>query len=172
MLCQHCHINPATTIYKQVINGKAEVIHLCDDCSQQMGIHSEWASGFPSFHLNDIFSEFFNNTGMRNEIQNNICKKCGTTLKEITSTGNLGCDECIRTFEKELTPLIRKIHGNAAHSGKIPNSAGAELKRKAKISEMKSQLDRAVETQNFEEAAKLRDQIQQLEKQGQVNKHE
>lgn len=170
MLCQHCRMNPATTIYKQLVNGKPEVLHLCDTCAEKIGLQNDFMEGFSAFPLNDFFSEFFNSARIQGQPKNTVCKKCGTALKEITSTGNLGCDECIRTFEKELTPLVLKIHGNAVHSGKIPNSAGWELKRKGKISELKAELDTAVEAQNFEKAAKLRDEIQQL--QGQVKGNE
>ncbi len=75
----------------------------------------------------------------------------------------MGCQECYKYFGNELRPVIRKIQGSTAHSGKIPKRSGSDLARKRQIAQYKSELMRAIETEAFERAAELRDKIKELE---------
>ena len=89
-----------------------------------------------------------------------------TISPEFMDSGKLGCDECYRTFYRELAPSIEKIHGKAAHSGKVPRSAGAVLQNRRKAEQLKAELAQAIREENFEKAAGLRDQIKALESEG------
>jgi protein arginine kinase activator len=87
------------------------------------------------------------------------CPACGIRLGELSQTGRVGCPECYRHFSERLTPYIRRVHGPAAHAGRIPKSAGEHLHRKRRLVELKSALQEAVSRQEFEKCAELRDEI-------------
>ena len=86
------------------------------------------------------------------------------TFQDIVRTGRVGCAECYRTFYHQLLPVIRKLHGETVHRGKTPGGALPQmLQQKELAAQKKELLQRAIELENFEEAAVLRDEIRQLE---------
>lgn len=94
------------------------------------------------------------------------CPSCGITLRGISQTGRVGCPECYRYFAERLTPYIRRVHGPAAHTGRIPKSAGEHLYQKRRLAELQSTLKEAIERQEFERCAALRDEISALKGEG------
>ena len=80
-------------------------------------------------------------------------------FEQFRKIGRLGCRECYKQFSDELVPILRRIHGNTVHNGKVPKRAGVELRITRQIQQLKSKLQKAVEVENFEEAARLRDRI-------------
>jgi len=94
----------------------------------------------------------------------NACPLCGATPNDIASTGRAGCPQCYATFRQLFAPIIRRIHGSATHTGSIPSSAGEVLKRQRRMETLKAELQTAVAAQEYEKAAKLRDEIRGLEK--------
>jgi protein arginine kinase activator len=92
------------------------------------------------------------------------CTFCSTTLREFRNSGRLGCMHCYGTFEQSLRELLRKIHGTARHAGvRYEPPAPALLERSSTLGELRERLRRAVETEQFELAASIRDQIKGLE---------
>lgn len=159
MICSNCGKNNATTTVKQTINGQTSIMYLCSDCASKL--HTGWISN-PFFNTSSLFSGLFNQQEFTKRQQEACCPHCGATLRQILSTGHLGCSGCVQAFKQDLLPIIRKIHGNAAHTGKVPQSAPVELKNKRQIEMLEQKLSSAVQSQQFEEAATLRDQIKQL----------
>ncbi len=92
----------------------------------------------------------------------NPCPACGITLAEISQTGRAGCPDCYSHFSERLTPYIRRVHGPAAHTGRIPRSAGTHIAQKRRLTELREQLNAAIGRQEFEQCAKLRDEIAAL----------
>ncbi len=165
MLCQNCGKNEATTHIKQIINGDMAESHLCSDCAAHLG----YSDMFSGFSLN--FSELFG--GLLGDMMPSIsagnsprCKKCGTSFEEIAQSGKVGCAECYRTFYDRLLPSIQRIHGKIKHSGKTISPTPAEPKtetKEEKIQKLKNAMNDAVAKQEFEEAAKIRDELKALE---------
>lgn len=178
MLCQACGKNPATTHVKTIINGELTEYSLCADCAQKMG----YGNLFPGFGMNvgSLLSSFFGpqiSSSPSLEVQR--CPGCGSSFEDIARAGRVGCAECYHTFYDRLLPSIQKIHGNTKHCGKHPS--GSMLKVKPEeglqvmienkvpsgetlLEEKRRLMKEAVEAQNFEEAAKLRDEIKELER--------
>lgn len=165
MLCQNCGKNEATTHIKQIVNGDMAESHLCSDCANHLG----YTDMFSGFNLN--LSEFFG--GLLGDMlpslkQGNVkrCEKCGCSFDDIVRDGKVGCADCYRTFYDKLLPSIQRIHGKINHTGKIGTGVNEKEKietAEEKIAKLKSQMDEAVKTQNFELAAQLRDEIKALE---------
>ncbi|MCM1364462.1 MAG: UvrB/UvrC motif-containing protein [Faecalibacterium sp.] len=166
MLCQNCSKREATTHIKRVVNGEATETHLCHECAQSLGYNGL----FNNFSLSipNIFSSFFGDssfalTGARTE----RCEKCGCSFDDIVRTGMVGCADCYEKFFDKLLPSIQRIHGKSKHAGKIPDIQTEKkvIKEKTteeKIAELEVQMQKAIESQNFEQAAIIRDQIKEL----------
>lgn len=97
-------------------------------------------------------------------VSSNRCPKCGMSWVDFRQKGRLGCSECYETFTKELQPIINQLQGSLEHKGKIPVQQGKEIAIQRKITILRNDLQRMVNEQNFEEAARIRDQIREMEK--------
>lgn len=91
------------------------------------------------------------------------CPVCGASFDDITRSGKVGCAECYRTFYENLAPMLQRLHGGATHCGKVPGYSLAPSRPAGQLSVMRRALREAIDTQNFEYAATLRDQIRMLE---------
>lgn len=161
MKCQQCGINTATTHIKTVVNGEFEEYMLCPECAKKMGytsIFNDFTSDF-----NNLLGSFFTNA-LPARTQATRCPVCGSTYTEIAKCGQVGCAKCYETFEQELLPSIKRMHGNTTHCGKKSEQNKApKAPEKSKLDELKKKLNKAVDEQEFEQAAKLRDEIKALE---------
>ena len=167
MLCEKCGKNLATTHIKTSINGVVESHHLCSQCA-------EMSAGVPSqFGLEDLLGSFFGETVkvLPHADKRKRCDGCGMCFDDIVQSGRVGCDKCYSTFLEPLLPSLQRMHGKAYHAGKKPRpAADAAPTREQELDSLRDQLKAAIAAEQFEEAAKLRDQIKDLEKE--ENKHE
>jgi len=177
MLCQNCGRNEVSAHIKRVINGEAAEMSLCGECAAQLG-YGDLFSGFGS-SFGDFFKSFFSDAAPQLGASVVRCGKCGSSWNDITRDGRAGCADCYRTFYDRFQPSLQRIHGRIKHSGKvsgeIPHTEkdsgtadGANTERETrleKISALKKRQDEAVAEQDFELAAKLRDEIRDLDKQ-------
>ena len=159
MLCKNCGLRPATTHIKKIINGKVEEYHLCSECAAKLNV-----SSFDPFDWSEIWGSFFGSklppdsgAGQKK------CKSCGVSFSEIAKSGRLGCPDCYDTFYDELLPSLRKMHGKTKHVGRAPGAAVEDNTTENEIIDLKSQLDTAIEQENYEQPAVLRDKIRELE---------
>ncbi len=163
MLCENCSSREATTHIKKVENGHATQMNLCGECAKNLG-YGDLFSDF-GFSLRDLFSNIFGDSSLMLADKSERCDKCGSTFNDIVKTGYVGCSECYRRFYDRLLPSIQRIHGKALHSGKTPVNIRCEETRltgEELISRLSLQMEEAVKSQNFEEAAALRDRINSL----------
>ncbi len=162
MLCENCGKREATTHIKHVENGEARQLDLCSECAASLGYDDIF--GDFGFNLSELFTNFFGDNTARLPDKTVRCEKCGSSFNDIVKTGKVGCAECYRTFYNKLLPSIRRIHGKASHSGKTPANL-KEIKKPTKedtIKRLSDEMQSAVDTQDFEQAAVLRDRIKQL----------
>ena len=139
--------------YQENINGKKAEYDLCEACANKMQLPD--FSGFsldPLWMTPKLFRE-----------QETGCPVCGLTLREFSKGGKFGCGACYQAFSRQVPSLLQGIHGHTRHTGKIPKRSGKKLRVKTKLEELKAQMNQAVAEQNFELAAKLRDEIKGLE---------
>ena len=168
MLCQNCKKNEATTHIKRVLNGEATESHLCHTCAQSLG-YTNFFDDF-SFNMPSLFAGLFNDTlPAIGTAYTERCEKCGSSFDDIVKSGYVGCAECYEKFYDKLLPSIQRIHGKARHSGKKPavTAVKEEVKPKEKskdeiIADYEKDMQKAVNEQNFEQAAIIRDEIKKL----------
>ena len=171
MLCEKCNQREATAHIRQNINGVQSEMHLCENCAAEISgkfeneygkLFSDFGFGIDSM-LGSIFGQDFVSENLLSD-NSERCPMCGTSLSAIRKTGNAGCSKCYEVFRSQFVPLISRIHGKTVHNGRIPASAEANISVKSHIEELEKELKNAVETQQFENAAKIRDQLNELRK--------
>ena len=132
----------ATVHFSQTVNGEHREYYLCPSCAAM--------EGFVGDSLFSIFSMPYKTT------QKTHCPSCGTTLDFYENNGRFACSECYNAFSDSLDVMLKKMQGSNRHKGDM-SSAPSE------IDSLKSKLKQAIEIENFEEAARLRDEIKRLE---------
>lgn len=166
MKCQKCQKNEANTHIKKVVNGEYTEYMLCSECAHAMGYDNVFSLEMPDM-FGGLLQSFFGGA-LPARSGASRCPVCGSTYGDITNTGKVGCANCYDAFFEELLPSIKRIHGNTKHCGKAPDSIEyTEVKTKAELmdetAKLKEQLKKAIEEQNFELAATLRDKIKEKE---------
>jgi len=161
MLCDICGKKPATVHLTEIIDGQMNELHLCEDCAHQKSIQME-----QQFGLSELLGGLaeFEKPSTDKEAANPQCPKCGLTFADFKKIGKLGCADCYRAFHRYLAPLLKRIHGSSAHCGKTPHRESKVSKRKPDLKELRLRLQKAIELEAFEEAARIRDQIKEMEK--------
>ena len=160
MLCQNCKRNDATTHLKRIFNGETAEVHLCSACALALGVQDA-VSAFSVLGEMQGNAPASNSTG-REGFRALRCETCGFSFDDIMRTGMPGCPDCYRVFSRRLRPVITKIHGRGQYLGKVPVSANEEIMRNKVIDGLKERLNKAIDEQNFELAAVLRDEIKKL----------
>ncbi len=163
MKCQKCQKNEAVVHFTEIINGTKTETYLCKSCSDLnagFSFSSPFDLDFGSFFQSVIGGEENFSNHLKAPL---VCKVCKSTLKDIQTSGRLGCSECYNTFRNELIRPLKEIHGSSQHVGKIPKRIGKVIKESDKIEKLKIELNQAVLSENFEKAANLRDIIRSLE---------
>lgn len=165
MLCESCHQNEATVHLTQVVDGKAEKFHLCEACAAQKGIdvHAE------PMDLSGVMASLKEQLGHLKAARDDsqapgaaVCPACGLTRTEILKKGRLGCDRCYEMFAAEMLPVILSLQHSDQHLGKVPRRSSARMKTTVEQARLRRELDKAVAGENYELAARLRDQIKAL----------
>ena len=165
MLCDVCHKNEASVHLTEIINDKVMKLNLCEECAMKKSAEME-----EHFGLGELLAgltEFGESVkGPTRGAVKIKCPNCGLTYSDFKRRGRLGCSECYNTFQSKLIPLLKRIHGSEHHVGKVPMRApkGIKIETVSKLQELRLKLKRVIEVEEFEEAAKLRDQIRELEK--------
>ncbi|WP_227764060.1 UvrB/UvrC motif-containing protein [Zhaonella formicivorans] len=167
MLCQECKKRPATVHITKIINNDKTQISLCEECAS--AYHQQLSSAFePNFSINKFLAGLLNyDHGIEAGAKTvrNVCPQCGQSYAYFSQTGKLGCDRCYETFEESLVPLLRRVHGTQVHKGKVPKRTGGSIRLRKELQDLKSKLQELIRREEFEEAAKVRDRIRELEKQ-------
>ncbi len=168
MKCQKCQVREATNHITEIINGKKQELHLCQECAAKSEEFQEMKAGF-DFGIGDFLGGIFggkqkslsSEAAFKNET---VCPACGMPFEDFVRKGRLGCGECYSVFRSRLDRPLRQIHGTCEHMGKVPSRMGGTLQIGRQISKLENELSAAVLKQEFEKAAELRDKINELKK--------
>lgn len=167
MVCENCGEREAVIHLTQIVDNSVTTTHLCEACAAEKGV--ETGGSVAKFPLGDFLASLGKGEGGASGLDL-ACPACGATLANFRETGRLGCAQCYVTFEAHLRDLLRRLHGSAVHVGEryqarpVPRP---ELTPEETVSHelvgLREQLRRAVEGENFELAAELRDRIRVME---------
>lgn len=152
MLCEECGKKDAEVIVTTVVNGQSTTRHLCRECVKK----------YKAGDIQAVLAAMLSAMGQKQQSPDITCPRCGETYQEFQKTGMLGCPECYQAFRKELTPLITRVQGRAQHAGRRPPVSEEEQKRLQMMEELRTKMEAAVAEENFEEAARLRDELRAM----------
>ncbi len=163
MTCNICGVNEATIHLTEIVNNQMIEIHLCETCAQEKGTDFKTHFNLDELlaGLTDLELDKTAKTGEKRGVV--CCSECGMTYEEFGKTGRLGCASCYDAFSKMLVPLIRRVQRATRHIGKKPTRIARNVRSVHDLRLLQERLRKSVETESFEEAAKLRDEIKQLE---------
>jgi protein arginine kinase activator len=162
MICDNCGSTDAVVRLTQIVNNEMSTHHLCEKCAAEKGLES--APEPVNFPLTDFLAQMGHDVPESTDPSGTECSFCGLTFKDFRDTGRLGCPHCYQTFGTHLQKLLRRIHGGVRHVGKVylpPDPSASDMEKR--LEALRRKLHRAVETEDFERAAELRDEIRSLE---------
>lgn len=161
MLCQHCQQREAIMRLSITENEETREVYLCEPCANKnQGVSFVFHPVIVPEFLQALFG--FNPTS-KEQLSEKTCPKCKISFSQITQAGKLGCSKCYETFENQLEPLLRRVHGGGQNVGKIPARRGVAIKNRVELRTLKERLQTLIQQEAFEEAAVVRDQIRQIE---------
>lgn len=154
MLCERCQEREATFhMSVKTTEGNKEMF-LCDVCANEVFLEKDQEHFNVNQLLNSMMGQFKTTVS---------CKTCGSSLTSIAEKGLFGCPDCYDTFKNEVPKIVRRVqHLQQEHEGKIPESHTGRVETKKRIEQLEQKLASLIETQNFEEAAVVRDEINAL----------
>lgn len=165
MLCEHCHERQANVHITQMVNDKRLELNLCETCYQkEAGKFNLLAQ--PDFNFHSLLAGLLQTEAEEERPQTNEegkCDVCGLTYSDFSKAGQLGCSECYEKFATHLEPVLRRIHGNTMHVGKVPRRTGGRVLVRKEIAALRARLQDAINREAYEEAARLRDEIHRRE---------
>ncbi|HEY8484953.1 MAG TPA: UvrB/UvrC motif-containing protein [Longimicrobiales bacterium] len=162
MLCDHCGDREAVIHLTQIVNNQMSTYHLCEGCAAEKGL--EPGVGATNAALSDVLAQMGKGLAAEGARAVGPCAYCGMRLEDFKKTGRVGCSHCYVTFDAHLRTLLRRLHGGTQHVGKVylpPDPTKEECQER--LAGLRRKLEKAVESEDFERAAQIRDQIRDLE---------
>jgi len=161
MLCEECGKNQATVSITVTTGGNTSTRRLCPECMKKMELNL--VKGDIQSFLSSVLS-VLGSEKKTEEQPTVVCSSCGLSYQEFEHTGRLGCAQCYRDFADQLKPSLQKIHGRTQHAGRRPKAyvPDPQDELNQRVNELRKLMDEAVAAENFEEAARLRDELRSL----------
>jgi len=161
-ICDRCKKNPASLHLTEIRKGKREEFHLCDECARKLKVPQK-----SQVTVNDLLDALMDkNTAQSSETEEKVkCPHCGTTFADFKRSGRFGCANDYKVFGERLGPILEKIHGSSKYIGKVPASQDPEPVFIRELLTLRQKLKEVVRAEEYEEAARIRDKIAELENQ-------
>jgi protein arginine kinase activator len=157
--CQFCS-NPATVHLTDIVEGQKNELHLCHSCAESKQLIKQQELNLPAI-LQTLIGQHVG--AQTDELARLTCPACGIKYMEFRAQGRLGCSHDYDAFRVGLEPLLLRIHRATRHVGKAPKHQGPSPGRAAQLVELRRQLQSAVEAEQYEEAARIRDLLRKKE---------
>ena len=162
MKCDFCD-SKASVFLTQLVEGQMKKVSLCETCAKERGVTDPTGFSLADLLLGGITGELGGLGGGQSPAGGSkICPACGFTLEDLRRVRRLGCAECYSAFREEISPMLRGMHKGASHVGKVPEGLMALQFKHQRLQDLRSRLEQAVASENYEEAAGIRDEIHTL----------
>lgn len=158
MKCQKCTKAATLHITEVLGDDQYDELHLCEECAQKY-LYEPQQKGGVSKGGDAGASEESDEAA----VSQRECPVCGVKFVEFRNSGRLGCPNDYQEFREELLPLLESIHGDTRHAGKTPRRLPQTKQTQAELTQLRKQLHQAVTKEAYEDAARIRDRIRQLE---------
>ena len=161
MKCDFCDTK-ASVFLTQLVEGQMKKVSLCEKCAKERGVTDP-----TGFSLADLLFSGIAGGADAASAEHSVstsgghksCKACGFSLEDLHRVRRFGCAECYTAFREEIAPMLRGMHKGASHVGKVPAGLMALQFKHQRLQDLRSRLDQAVVSENYEEAAGIRDEI-------------
>lgn len=160
--CDLCG-KPATVHLTQIVNSKMHKVDLCEECAQAKGVTDPGG-----FSLADLLLKASLNSEGSGAAAGGAgpggdeCPTCGFSPADFKKQGRFGCPQCYRTFAGMVAPMLDSMHKGTRHAGKVPHKALERRSLHERLAELESELAAAIKAERYEDAARFRDQLQQM----------
>lgn len=161
-ICSICKEKPATIFLSNISAENKKVdLDLCEDCAKAKGIDDPAALLVAS-------ADLMLGLGAAQEVEQAVgadlkCPRCGFSQADFKKSGRLGCPECYKTFAEGLAGLLKTMHKGTRHMGKAPEALRMSRENSDRLKTLQKKLAKAIELENFEEAAQLRDELKKMD---------
>jgi protein arginine kinase activator len=168
MRCELCQENPASVYVTDLTPtpetphgelGEISLRHMCSSCAADLNLPH---GPVPGQNKAMLFKLLQKTAKASKQPVGPICS-CGMTLHELRAQGRLGCQECYQVFRPHLVPLFLRMHQATEHTGRAPGTDVAQVERTVRIEKLRERMDMAIREEEYEDAARLRDELTQLE---------
>jgi protein arginine kinase activator len=159
MQCSLCKEKPATVHLTQIVGDKMQKLDLCEECAKSKGVNDPVGFAMADIMLGLGASQELDPSAAGAELK---CPRCGFSQADFKKSGRLGCVECYKTFAEGLGGLLKTMHKGTRHAGKTPEALRQSREHVDRLKSLQKKLAKAVEDENYEGAAALRDEIKVL----------
>jgi len=176
MTCQRCGQRDATVHLVELVDGKRKSQWLCAVCAGRASENGDETPGFrfgenpgegageeDDFTLANFLGQVFEPQDGIDQADLPACQVCGYSFDQFRKTNRLGCPRCYEAFRAPLLAILGHLHRHVSHLGKTPRPAADGDDRPGVLSRARIALEKAIGAEDFEKAARLRDEIQRLE---------
>lgn len=162
MKCCVCKEREATVHLTQIAGDKMQKLDLCEECAKHKGVTDPTGFSLADLLLGLGASQDMDQAAAASDSGELKCPHCGFTQADFKKAGRLGCPDCYRTFSEGLEGLLKTMHKGTRHVGKVPEALRQTQDIKERVGQLQKRLAKAIESENFEQAALLRDEIKQI----------
>jgi len=153
----------ATVHLTQLVGGQIKKVALCDTCAKDKGVTDPTGFALAEMLLSQAApgKSISQVTPVTGGVRR--CDQCGFTLEDLKRIRRFGCGHCYSVFRDEVNSMLRGLHKGNRHCGKVPAGLMELHERNQRLEELRGRLDLAIASENYEEAAGLRDEIRHIE---------
>lgn len=164
MKCDSCEAK-ATVFYTQVTDGKLKKIVLCETCAQDQGVTDPNGLLMPEQVMNP---ELIEEVEVSSDVYDPdlACPTCEFTLDHLQKVGRLGCPDCYDIFSGAIADRLGSLHKAVSHVGIVPKGLAGKHALRTQLVELDEKLAEAIEKEDYEKAAKVRDELEKLKTSG------
>lgn len=159
MQCCVCKEKPATVHLTQIVGEKMQKLDMCEECAKAKGVNDPTSFAMADLMLGLGASQELDLSAIGAELK---CARCGFSQADFKKSGRLGCPECYRTFAEGLSGLLKTMHKGVRHTGKAPEALRKTRESVDRLKILQKKLAKAIDTEDFEAAATLRDEIKTM----------
>jgi len=161
MKCEICGLKDAVIHIRQIQKDLVHELHVCEECAQEKGLIREEESELPIANLLSGLLEGRDMTGAGETKE--ACPRCGMKASEFRKQGKLGCAECFSAFQKEVKAIVTQMAARPHHAGRLPKAFAEQSTASSANDALREELREAVEREDYEEAARLRDRLREID---------
>jgi len=161
MKCDYCD-SKATVFLTQLVEGEMKKVCLCEPCAKERGVTDPTGFSMADMLLGGLVGKAVAGVPVVSGVSLRKCQGCGFTIDDLRRVRRFGCPECYTTFASEVGQMLRGMHKDTSHLGKVPEGLVAKQVRDQRLERLRERLDQAIAAESYEEAAGIRDEIQSL----------